>query len=110
MDKTATGLEENLAGALAYGLGWITGIFFLVTEPSNKYVRFHAYQSVILFGSLSIAWFVFMAIPPIGWFLDFIVLPPLSAFLWLFLMFKAYQGERYKIPMAGDMAEERVRT
>ena len=110
MEKTATGLEENLAGALAYGLGWITGIFFLVTEPHNKFVRFHAYQSVILFGALSIAWFVFMAIPPIGWFLDFIVLPPLSAFLWLLLMFKAYQGEKFKIPVTGDMAEQRVQT
>ena len=104
----------GLVAALALGLTpivfLITGIFFLVTEPHNKFVRFHAYQSVILFGALSIAWFVFMAIPPIGWFLDFIVLPPLSAFLWLLLMFKAYQGEKFKIPVTGDMAEQRVQT
>jgi uncharacterized membrane protein len=107
MEKTASGLEENLAGALAYGLGWITGAFFLVTEPSNRFVRFHAFQSVIVFGGLSVAWFVAMSIPPIGWFLAFVVIPVLSAFLWLLLMFKAYQGERFKVPLAGEMAEQR---
>ena len=108
MDKTASGLDENLAGALAYGLGWITGIFFLMTEPDNRFVRFHAFQSAIVFGSLSIGWFVFMSIPPIGWFLAFVVIPILSAGLWLLLMFKAYQGEKYKVPIAGEMAEQRT--
>ena len=108
MDKTTSGLDENVAGALTYALGWITGIGFLVTEPANKFVRFHALQSLIVFGGLSLAWFVSMSIPPIGWFLAFVVIPPLSAVLWLLLMFKAYQGERFKVPMAGEMAEQRV--
>ena len=107
MSKPASGLDENLAGALAYALGWITGLFFLVTESSNRFVRFHAFQSVILFGGLSIAWLVSMSIPPIGWFLAFVVIPPVSAVLWLLLMFKAYQGERFKVPFAGDIAEQR---
>lgn len=107
MEKTATGLDENVAGALAYALGWITGLFFLLTESSNRFVRFHAVQSVILFGGLSIAWLVSMSIPPIGWFLAFVVIPPISAVLWLLLMFKAYQGERFKAPMVGDIAEQR---
>lgn len=108
MAKTASGLDENLAAALSYGLGWITGLFFLLTEPANTFVRFHAFQSVIVFGGLSIAWLVSVSIPPIGWFLAFVVIPPLSAFLWLLLMFKAYQGERFKVPVAGEMAEQRV--
>ncbi len=109
MDKTTSGLDENVAGALTYALGWITGLFFLVTESSNRFVRFHAAQSLILFGGLSIAWLVSMSIPPIGWFLAFVVIPPLSAVLWLLLMFKAYQGERFKIPFAGEVAEQRTR-
>lgn len=109
MNKPASGLDENVAGALAYALGWITGLFFLVTESSNRFVRFHAMQSVILFGGLSIAWLVSMSIPPIGWFLAFVVIPPLSAVLWLLLMFKAYQGERFKVPFAGEVAEQRTR-
>ena len=47
------------------------------------------------------------SIPPIGWLISFIVIPPLSAVLWLLLIFKAYQGERFKLPFVGDIAEER---
>ena len=50
-----------------------------------------------------------VSIPPFGWFFAFLVIPVLSAGLWLLLMFKAYQGERFKIPVAGDMAEQRTR-
>lgn len=107
MEKTSSGLDENVAGAVAYALGWITGAFFLLTEPSNRFVRFHAWQSVIVFGGLSIAWFIGMSIPFVGWAVAFVLIPPLSAVLWLLLMFKAYQGERYKVPFAGEMAEHR---
>ena len=106
MTQTSNGLDENLAGALAYGLGWVTGVVFLLIEPSNAFVRFHAWQSVIVFGTLSVIWFIAVSIPLLGWAFAFIVLPPVSAALWLWLMFKAYQGERYKLPYAGDMAEQ----
>jgi uncharacterized membrane protein len=107
MNKTSSGLDENVAGALSYALGWITGIGFLLTEPANKFVRFHALQSVIVFGALSLAWFIAMSIPLLGWLIAFVVIPPLSAVLWLLLMFKAYQGARFKVPFAGDVAEQR---
>ena len=108
MEQTSSGLQENVAGALAYGLGWISGAFFLLFEPSNRFVRFHAWQSVILFGALSLAWFVAVSIPLFGTIVAFIIIPPVSAFLWLFLMYKAYNGHRYKVPYAGDMAEHRL--
>jgi uncharacterized membrane protein len=107
MNKTSSGLDENVAGALSYALGWITGIGFLLTEPANKFVRFHALQSVIVFGGLSLAWFIAMSIPLLGWLIAFVVIPPLSAVLWLLLMFKAYQGARFKVPFAGNVAEQR---
>ena len=107
MNKTSSGLDENVAGALTYALGWITGIGFLLTEPANKFVRFHALQSVIVFGGLSLAWFIAMSIPLLGWLIAFVVIPPLSAVLWLLLMFKAYQGNRFKVPFAGDVADQR---
>jgi uncharacterized membrane protein len=107
MNKTSSGLDENVAGALSYALGWITGIGFLLTEPANKFVRFHALQSVIVFGGLSLAWFIAMSIPLLGWAIAFVVIPPLSAVLWLLLMFKAYQGARFKVPFAGDVADQR---
>ena len=106
--KSSIGLDQNVAAALAYAVGWVTGVAFLLSEHENKFVRFHALQSTITFGALSIAWLVGLAIPFLGWLLSFVVVIPLSAVLWLLLMFKAYQGERYKLPIAGDMAEQRV--
>lgn len=107
-EKSSIGLDANVAAALAYAIGWVTGVAFLLTEQENKFVRFHALQSTITFGALSIAWFIGLAIPFLGWLISFVVVVPLSAFLWLFLMFKAYQGQRYKLPVFGDMAEERI--
>ena len=107
MNKTVGGLDENVAGALAYSFGWVSGAAFLLLEPSNRFVRFHAWQSVILFGGLSIAWLVALSILVIGGLFAFVVLLPLSLFLWLLLIAKAYQGELYKLPLVGPMAELR---
>lgn len=105
---TASGLDENVAAALAYGLGWVTGIAFLVTEPQNRFVRFHAMQSTIVFLALSVALVLLQMIPVLGMVVAVFLLIPASAVLWLILMFKAYQGERFKLPVAGDMAEQRI--
>jgi len=108
MDKTSSGLDQNIAGALTYALGWITGAMFLLTEPTNKFVRFHALQSLIVFGGLSLIWLVAASsIPIIGLVIALVILPPLSVFLWLFLMFQAYQGVRFKLPFAGEIADQR---
>jgi uncharacterized membrane protein len=106
--NTTSGFDENVAAALAYGLGWITGIIFLVTEPANKFVRFHAMQSTIVFLALSVLTFVLQVIPFLGMLIAVFFVIPLSAVLWLVLMFKAYQGERFKLPVVGDMAEQRT--
>jgi len=106
--STTSGFDENVAAALAYGLGWITGIIFLVTEPANKFVRFHAMQSTIVFLALSVLTFVLQVVPFLGMLIAVFFVIPLSAVLWLVLMFKAYQGERFKLPVVGDMAEQRI--
>ncbi|HET7216487.1 MAG TPA: hypothetical protein VFJ02_00505 [Vicinamibacterales bacterium] len=104
--KTALGVDENMAGALAYALGWITGAALLLLEHENRYARFHAMQSVVVFGTLSVLWFVGPAIPFFGWVLSFLIIPPLSAGLWLFLLYKAYTGQRFKLPIVGEFAEQ----
>ena len=101
MEKTSTGLDENVAGLLCYVLGWIGGIVFLLIEPENKFVRFHAIQSIIVFGILNIAGIILNLIPFIGW-----IVPAVGFILWVVLMVKAYQGTRYKIPWAGNLAEK----
>jgi len=105
MADTSTKLDENVASLLCYVLGWISGIVFLILEPENKTVRFHAIQSIIVFGALSIASAIFTWIPWIGWIIGVII--GITGFiLWIVLMVKAYQGEKYKLPVAGEMAEK----
>lgn len=106
-DKTSTGLNPNTAALLSYLFGWVTGIIFFILEKDNKYVRFHALQSIIVFGVLSVAGSILGWIPFFGWVAGALI-GILSFILWLVLMIKAYQGEKYKIPWAGDFAEKQV--
>ncbi|NPA38282.1 MAG: hypothetical protein GXN99_00625 [Candidatus Nanohaloarchaeota archaeon] len=104
-EKTKLGLDENVEGALAYLLGIITGILFLLLEPKNKFVRFHALQSIFLFGGLFVLSIIASFIPVIP--LNALI-SLLSLILWIFMMVKAYQGEMYKLPVVGDLAEKYV--
>jgi uncharacterized membrane protein len=103
--KTSTGLDENVAGLLCYVVGWITGLVFILIEKENKFVRFHAVQSIIVFGILTLASIVIRWIPIIGWVIGWLI-GVLAVVLWIVLMAKAYQGEKYKLPWAGDLAEK----
>ena len=107
MEKTSTGLTENVAGLLCYVLGWVSGLIFILIEQENKFVRFHAMQSIIVFGALTIANFILAWIPVIGGFLAWIIWL-LGVVLWIVLMVKAYQGTRYKLPWSGNLAEKWV--
>ncbi len=97
----ASSSNQNMNATLAYAFGWITGIIFLLTEKENDYIRFHAAQSVIVFGSLNII----VLIPFLGWMVA-TILGPIGLILWVILMVKAYQGERFKLPLCGDYAEK----
>ncbi|MGB9675279.1 MAG: DUF4870 domain-containing protein [Candidatus Nanoarchaeia archaeon] len=103
-DKTSLGLDENIEGLLCYALTWLTGIVFLVVEKKSDFVKFHAAQSIVVFLPLSILGIIFSLIP-FGWLFS-ALLTILVLILWLILMLKAYQGERYKLPIAGDFAEK----
>jgi uncharacterized membrane protein len=102
--KTSTGLEENVAGLLCYVAWWVSGVVFLIIEPDNKFIRFHALQSIVVFGVLTLAWAILRWIPFIG---DFIsgAIWFIGAALWIALMITAYQGRKYKLPWSGDLAE-----
>ena len=124
--KSSMNMEENIASALCYVLTWVTGIVFLVLEKENKTVKFHAWQSIFTFIPLMVlGWIVgwigapkvsyggFYAysydpgIPALIWVFWLIWL--LSVVLWLLLMYKAYQGEKFKLPVVGDLAEKQVK-
>ena len=102
---SSTGIEPNVAACLCYALGFITGILFLVVEKKSEFVRFHAVQSTVTFGSLLLLNVFGGFIPVVGTVLLF-VLPLVALLLWLMLMWQAFQGERFKLPIAGDVAEE----
>jgi uncharacterized membrane protein len=105
-NRTAgTGIQQNVAGLLCYLAGWITGIIFLILENKNEYVRFHAIQSIAVYAPITVALFVLDFIPKVGGILTWLVWA-LAFILWVVLMVKAYQGERFKIPIAGDIAEK----
>ena len=107
MEKTSTGLSENVAGLLCYVLGWVSGLVFVLIERENKFVRFHAMQSIIVFGALTIASFILGWIPLIGAFFAWII-KVLGFILWIVLMIKAYQGTKFKLPWSGNLAEKWV--
>ena len=100
--------NENLMGAAAYLLGFITGIIFLIVEKESKFVRFHAMQSTILFGGIFIANIVLGFIPFLGWLVGLIL--SFAAFIfWIICMWKAFQGEMYKVPYVGDLADQQLK-
>jgi uncharacterized membrane protein len=104
-EKTSMGLEQNVAGLLCYVVGWITGLIFFLVEKDNKFVRFHAMQSIIVFGGLSVIGIILGMIPILGWIAG-ALLWLLAVILWILLMVKAYQNTWYKLPWVGDLAEK----
>jgi uncharacterized membrane protein len=104
---TSTGLSPNIAGLLCYVAGWITGIIFFVLEQRNKFVRFHAAQSIVAFGTITVAGVLFGLIPVVGGAFSSIM-GIIGFIVWIIMMVKAYNGEWYKLPWAGDVAERIV--
>ena len=105
MSESSTGLDPKLGGLLCYLLGPISGIAFLVLEKEDDFVRFHAYQSTATFGGLLVLSVALGWLPLLGG-LGRMLLGPASLILWIVLMVKAFQGERFKLPVVGDWAEE----
>jgi uncharacterized membrane protein len=107
-EKTSTGLDANVAAALSYLVGFVTGIIFLLVEKENKFVRFHAMQSTLVFAGIVAIDILLQIVPILGALVVVFVVIPVSAVLWLLLMFKAYQGEEVKLPLIGQMAADRI--
>ena len=108
MEKSSTGLDANVAGLLCYVLGWVSGLVFILIERESKFVRFHALQSIYVFGVITIASIILGWIPVIGPVVLRPLLGLLGVVLWIILMIKAYQGKMYKLPWSGNLAEKKV--
>lgn len=116
----SAGMEENMASALCYLFGWLTGVLFLVLEPYNKNptVRFHAFQSIFFNVGAFVLWIVVFILTTVLHFIP--VIGTIIALLlymvmgfgffgfWLFLMYKAYNKEKFVIPVIGPLAEKQA--
>jgi uncharacterized membrane protein len=107
-DPSSTGLDPTLAALLAYLLGFISGLLFLLIEKKSRFVRFHAMQSTLTFLALTVVSFVAGFVPLLGALVGFVA-SVVGLVLWVLLMVRALQGDWYKLPVVGDMAEERAR-
>jgi uncharacterized membrane protein len=118
---SAPGLTDNVAGALCYLAGFITGIIFLVISPynQNKFVRFHAFQSIFFNVAWIAFWIVWMilglVLSAISHGLFFIIQLPINLVvtlggfcLWAYLMYTAYQGKTFQIPVIGPLAAKQA--
>ena len=98
------GLTPNLAVLLCYMGMWVAGIIFLVFEQKNKFIRFHAAQSIVAFGALMLLSILVRFVPIAGSFFA-VAIGLLTFILWLVLVVKAYRGEFYHLPVIAELAE-----
>ena len=114
-------MSANVAGLLAYVLGFVTGIIFLVVEPykNDKFVRFHAFQSIFFTVAVFVFWVAFSVLSAALGLVSFGIMGALMALIgllislllmvyWIFLMYKAYSNERYMIPFIGQLAAKQA--
>ena len=117
--ESSTGMTANVAGLLCYVAGWITGIIFVVLEKKSKFVKFHAWQSIITFGALTVVQIILSILGAIAVSLfsfglwNFahvlgIIVWVITVGLWIALILLAYQGKMWKVPLAGNWAEKQA--
>ena len=113
-DSATFGLDENIASALCYALCWLTGIIFILVEKDNKTVRFHAMQSILTFLPLGILAWIIGAMGTGYYGVNMIygaigtIIVIIELILWVVLMYKAYQGETYMLPIVGSIAAKQL--
>jgi uncharacterized membrane protein len=117
--ESSTNLSANVAGLLCYVAGWITGIVFVVLEKKSTFVKFHAWQSIMTFGALTVVQIILSIIgsialvtfAPGAWLFAHvlgIIVWVITVGLWIALILLAYQGKTWKVPWAGNWAEKQA--
>ncbi len=105
--NSSTGLQSNIAGALTYVFGFVTGIIFMVVERKDEFVRFHAIQSTII-SVILLALSTLLSNVPIFGGLIALLIGPASFILWVFLIYKAYKNEWFELPIIGKIAKDQA--
>jgi len=105
-NKTSLGLTENQTAALAYVLGWATGLVVYLMEKDNKNLRFHAMQSIVFFGLVTVVNMILGGFYYV-WMLTQLV-NVIALVVWVICLVKAYQGEKFRIPVIADFVEKQL--
>jgi uncharacterized membrane protein len=112
--QAAGGLTDNVAGMLAY-FTIIPAIIFLVLEPYNRsrFIRFHSFQSIFFAIGWTVLWIalqIVVHVPFFGWLTIFVwpLIALAGLIIWIVLILKAYQGQMFKLPIIGDIAEKQA--
>jgi uncharacterized membrane protein len=114
---TSTGLSSRAEAILGYLFWWLGGLVFFVIERKNRFVRFHAAQSIIFFGGVSVLWGVLhliSLIPLLGFLLSIpisfasTIITVIAVITWLFMMFQMYRGRNFRIPIVSVYADSLV--
>ncbi len=105
------GMQPNVEAGLSYVFGWITGLIFFLVEKQNRFVRFHAMQSILFFGGITVIDIVLNIIGNFGFLgvLTFLLSSAvgLIGFVgWIVLLINGFQGKYFKLPIIGDYAEK----
>jgi uncharacterized membrane protein len=120
-EQSSTGLDLNLASALCYVFGLVSGVIFFAIETQSRVVKYHALQSMLMsvavmvvYIAYSVLWAVMSRLPFLGWvagifgFLGWAVLMLAFLALWIYCLVKAFNGERFKLPYLGEIAERQI--
>ena len=106
--RSSLNMNENIAAPIAYMFGWLSGLILFLVEKESRFVRFHALQSLLFFGGMSLILGVLGRIPVVGWV--FAIIGGILAFgFWIIGMVNAYRGELYRFPIVGDFAARQIR-
>ena len=97
-DKSSTGMEPNVAAGVAVLFGWISGLIFFLIEKESKFVKFYAFQGLIL--NIS---FILSPIPVIGWLWAIFAL-----IMWIMCLINAFGGKIFKVPVLGNIAAKQA--
>ena len=106
--RSSLNMNENIVALIAYLFGWVSGLILFLLEKESRFVRFHALQSLVFFGGMSLILGVLVRIPVIGWVIA-IIGGIISFGFWIIGMINAYRGEMYRFPVVGDFAARQIR-
>ncbi|WP_422123822.1 DUF4870 domain-containing protein [Planococcus sp. X10-3] len=104
---TSLGLSENVAGLLTYLFGFVSGFIMLIVERENRFVRYHALQSIYISIVFACAYLLLGMLPGVSW-ISTMILAPATLVMWIILMLNAYKGRYCRVLYISEFANKQL--